>query len=50
MNADITPPRWDGTTGGVIVMAVTNNFIMNGYAINVAAAAYEPAIPVKNRP
>ncbi|THU38197.1 T9SS type A sorting domain-containing protein [Niastella caeni] len=40
MNADITPPRWDGTTGGVIVMAVMNNFIMNGYAINVTGAGF----------
>jgi hypothetical protein len=40
LNADITPPSWDGSTGGVIVMAVINNLNMNGQAINVTGAGF----------
>jgi len=40
LNADITPPSWDGTTGGVIVMAVVNTLTMNGHTINVTGAGF----------
>jgi hypothetical protein len=40
LNADITPPSWDGATGGVIVMAVINNLTMNGHTINVTGAGF----------
>jgi hypothetical protein len=40
LDADITPPLWDGATGGVIVMAVMNTLDMNGHAINVTGAGF----------
>ena len=40
LNADITPPSWDGAAGGVIVMAVINNLNMNGHSINVTGAGF----------
>jgi hypothetical protein len=40
LNADITPPSWDGATGGVVVMAVINNLNMNGHTINVTGAGF----------
>ncbi|OQP57710.1 hypothetical protein A3860_08750 [Niastella vici] len=40
LNADITPPNWDGATGGVIVMAVMNTLNMNGHTINVTGAGF----------
>ena len=40
LDADITPPNWDGATGGVIVMSVMNTFDMNGHAINVTGAGF----------
>ncbi|HEX6432374.1 MAG TPA: hypothetical protein VF008_31995 [Niastella sp.] len=40
LNADITPPNWNGTTGGVIVMAVMNTLNMNGYSINVSGTGF----------
>ncbi|MFL5748445.1 MAG: T9SS type A sorting domain-containing protein [Niastella sp.] len=40
LNADITPPNWDGATGGVIAMAVMNTFNMNGHAISVTGAGF----------
>jgi hypothetical protein len=40
LNADITPPSWDGATGGVIVMAVMNTLDMNGHSINVTGAGF----------
>ncbi|THU30243.1 T9SS type A sorting domain-containing protein [Niastella caeni] len=40
LNADITAPRWNGATGGVIVMAVMNTLNMNGDTINVSGAGF----------
>jgi hypothetical protein len=40
LNTDITPPIWDGATGGVIVMAVMNTLNMNGHSINVTGAGF----------
>ena len=40
LDADITPPTWDGATGGVIVMAVMNTLNMNGHSINVTGAGF----------
>ena len=40
LNADITPPNWDGATGGIIVMAVMNTLNMNGHTINVTGAGF----------
>ena len=40
LDADITPPSWDGATGGVIVMAVMNTLNMNGHSINVTGAGF----------
>lgn len=40
LNADITPPSWDGATGGVIVMAVMNTLNMNGHTINVTGTGF----------
>jgi len=40
LNADITPPNWDGATGGVIAMAVISTLNMNGHAINVTGAGF----------
>jgi hypothetical protein len=40
LNASITPPSWDGATGGVIVIAVMNNLNMNGRVINVTGAGF----------
>ncbi|HEX6428088.1 MAG TPA: T9SS type A sorting domain-containing protein, partial [Niastella sp.] len=40
LNADITPPSWDGTTGGVVAMAVMNTLNMNGHTINVTGAGF----------
>ena len=40
LNGNISPPSWDGTTGGVLVMTVMNNFDMNGYSINVTGAGF----------
>ena len=40
LDTDITPPSWDGATGGVIVMAVKNNLDMNGHTINVSGAGF----------
>ncbi|WP_133055328.1 T9SS type A sorting domain-containing protein [Niastella koreensis] len=40
LNADITPPNWDGATGGVIAMAVMNTLDMNGHSIIVTGAGF----------
>ena len=40
LDAPITPPSWDGTTGGVIVMAVMNTLNMNGHSINVTGTGF----------
>jgi hypothetical protein len=40
LDADITPPNWDGATGGVIVMAVMNTLNMNGHSIIVTGAGF----------
>ena len=40
LNADITPPNWDGAIGGVVAMAVMNTFDMNGHSINVTGAGF----------
>jgi hypothetical protein len=40
LDADITPPNWDGATGGVIVVAVMNTLNMNGHTINVTGAGF----------
>jgi hypothetical protein len=40
LDADITPPSWDGATGGVIAMAVMHTLNMNGHSINVTGAGF----------
>jgi hypothetical protein len=40
LDNDITPPSWDGTTGGVLVMDVMNNLSLNGHSINVTGAGF----------
>jgi hypothetical protein len=40
LNADITPPSWDGATGGAVVIAVKNTLNMNGHTINVTGAGF----------
>jgi hypothetical protein len=40
LDADITPPNWDGAAGGVIVVAVMNTLNMNGHTINVSGAGF----------
>lgn len=40
LNADITPPSWDGAAGGVIVMAVMNALDMNGHSIDVSGTGF----------
>jgi hypothetical protein len=40
LGADIMPPNWDGTTGGIIVMAVVNTLNMNGHSIIVTGAGF----------
>lgn len=38
--ASITAPNWNGSTGGVVVISVTNNLNFNGQQISAAAAGF----------
>jgi len=40
LSANITVPQWNGTTGGVLVLAATNNFDLGGYTINGAGMGF----------
>lgn len=40
LGTDITAPSWDGSAGGVIVVAVMNIFNMNGKSLNVTGAGF----------
>ena len=40
LGATVTPPYWDGATGGVIVLNVVNSLNMNGQTINASGAGF----------
>ncbi|MBL7697380.1 MAG: T9SS type A sorting domain-containing protein [Chitinophagaceae bacterium] len=40
LGSTITAPAWNGTSGGVVVMSVTNNFNFNGQTISAAGAGF----------
>lgn len=40
LGATITAPSWNGTSGGVVVISVTNNFNLNGHTITAAHAGF----------
>lgn len=40
LNANVMAPRWDGTTGGVIVLYATNNINMNGYNVDASGLGF----------
>lgn len=40
LDNDIIPPNWDGATGGVLVLAVTNSLDMNNHAISATMAGF----------
>jgi len=40
LNADILPPIWNGTVGGVIVLYVSNILNMNGHNIDASSAGF----------
>jgi hypothetical protein len=40
LSGNITAPRWDGATGGVIVLYATNNIKMAGYTIDASGLGF----------
>jgi hypothetical protein len=40
MGTDLTVPDWNGSTGGVLVLATTDILNMNGYQINATGAGF----------
>jgi len=40
LSSDITVPVWNGSTGGVLVLATTDFFNMNGHQINATGAGF----------
>jgi hypothetical protein len=40
LSTDITVPDWNGSTGGVLVLAATNILNMNGHQINATGAGF----------
>jgi hypothetical protein len=40
LSASITAPRWDGATGGVIVIYATNNINLNTYTIDASGLGF----------
>jgi hypothetical protein len=40
MTTDITVPRWNGSSGGVLVLAATDILNMNGHQINATGAGF----------
>ena len=40
LGATVTPPYWDGATGGVVVLDVVNVLNMNGQTINASGAGF----------
>ena len=40
LGATVTPPYWNGSTGGIIVLNVVNGLNMNGQTINASGAGF----------
>lgn len=40
MATDLTVPKWNGSTGGVLVLAATDDLDMNGHQINATGAGF----------
>ncbi|HWK05898.1 MAG TPA: hypothetical protein VNS58_19790 [Puia sp.] len=47
LGATVTPPYWDGSTGGVIVLNVVNVLNMNGQTISASGAGFRGGAGVK---